>query len=222
MGKLADLGLTFDEVDQLVTENPSLYSFILGYAAELKFLATVLSPYLTDGSSRKPDDHDRLDQGDRVFDWNGVEVRMEVKSLQSASVKDTKDPGIRQASFQVDASDKRPVLLPNGHTIETTCLKVGSFDILAVNMWAMFGCWKFAYCLNEDLPRSKAAQYTEEDRKYLLATSMTLREDLRGTKFTWNLQELLLKVKAAKEALYEDNEDELSEPVEVGQRPSLF
>lgn len=138
MGKVADLGLTYDEIDRLVTDNPSMYSFLLGYAAELKFRDAVLPGVIGGAPTRKPDDHDRTDPGDRVFDWDGAPVRVEVKSLQTASVRVGAD-GVRRASAQVDASDRRALRLPNGSTVETTLLAAGTFDILAVNMWALFG-----------------------------------------------------------------------------------
>jgi hypothetical protein len=36
MGLLDDWQLTYDEVNELLTDNPSLRSFLSGYAAELK------------------------------------------------------------------------------------------------------------------------------------------------------------------------------------------
>ena len=67
----------------------------------------------------------------------------------------------------------------NGKTLETTCLVVGGFDIVAVNLFEFGQQWRFAFAKNSDLPRSKSPKYTLEQRKYLLGT---------GVKVTWPLE----------------------------------
>ena len=91
-----------------------------------------------------------------------------MKSLQTASVQQT-DEGY-QGRFQCDASDRRTVELPNGESMQTTCLVVGQFDLLAVNLFAFRERWDFAFIRNRDLPRSRYRRYTPEQRQYLLAT----------------------------------------------------
>jgi hypothetical protein len=57
---------------------------------------------------------------------------------------------------------------------------VGEFDILAINLFQFREQWDFAFILNRDLPRSNYKKYTEEQRKYLLATLVPV---------TWPIQE---------------------------------
>ena len=60
--------------------------------------------------------------------------------------------------------------MPNGRKIETTCLVVGEFDLLAVNLFQFEREWRFAFATNADLPGSRFSKYTPTERKYLLAT----------------------------------------------------
>jgi hypothetical protein len=168
--------ISVDELTQIVDENPSLRGFMIGYVSEFKVKQMFFTdPRLTE--TRKYDDHDRTKKGDLSFFYKGVEIRVESKSLQSTMVKHQN--GIWKGTFQCDASDRRKVTLPNGNTVETTCLLVGEFDLVAVNLFAFGDQWRFAFAKNGDLPRTTYKKYKEEDRQYLLSSSM---------KITWPLQ----------------------------------
>ena len=62
------------------------------------------------------------------------------------------------------------IKMPFGSTVNTTCLLVGEFDLLAVNLFAFEREWRFSFAKNEDLPRSKFRKYTPEQREHLLAS----------------------------------------------------
>ena len=178
MGFLEEWQLSFDEINELLTSNPSLRSFVAGYAAEMKCRRMWFSP--EDGRVTnviKYDDHDRTKKGDIAFDYRGEHFTVEVKSLQTNSIKEAGGRKVT-ATFQCDASDKRPVEFPDGSKVETTCLLVGEFDLLAVNLFGFYGEWVFAFAKNGDLPRvtgrGKAATYTQEQRDRLLASSMRM------------------------------------------------
>jgi hypothetical protein len=162
--------ITAEELSQIVQDNPSLRGMLLGYVAEKKFEEMFLGgPGISEVG--KADDHDRTKKGDRYVTYNGEQFIFEVKSLQTSTVKQLED-GTWCGKAQVDASDRRSVTLPNKERIETTCLKVGEFDVLAVNLFAFENRWIFAFAKNKDLPRSKWRGYTVKQRKYLLATTV--------------------------------------------------
>lgn len=152
-----------------------------GYVAEFQLRKKLKQ---TSGISdvKKYDDHDRTKKNDISFMFQGHEFTIEVKSLQTNSIR-RKETGTT-ATFQCDASDSRIVELPSGDSVKTTCLLVGEFDILAVNLFGFTGKWDFAFAINKDLPRSKYKNYTPEQQQYLLSTSM---------KITWPLQEPYVK-----------------------------
>lgn len=81
---LFGVDLTF--LSQVVQANPSLRGIILGHLAERKLWERLAAdPRLT--ALRKDDDHDRDSKGDLVVTYQGFEFRIEVKSLQTNSIK---------------------------------------------------------------------------------------------------------------------------------------
>jgi len=120
---------TVEELTQVVDQNPSLRGMILGYLAELKLEKLWLRhEEISDVS--KHDDHDRKKKGDRVVIYKGKEFIFESKSLQTNTIRRTEEGWVGKA--QVDASDRREVLLPDGTGVNTTCLLRNEFHILAV------------------------------------------------------------------------------------------
>ena len=159
--------ITPEELTELVDKNPSLRGMILGYLAELKLEKLWLSD-VDISSVTKDDDHDRKKKGDRVIRYKGQELIFESKSLQTATIERVE--GGWKGKTQVDASDRREVVLPNGGKVTTTCLVKGEFDILAVNIFAFEDKWRFVFAKNSDLPTSKYRKYDEYQRQHLLAT----------------------------------------------------
>ena len=128
-----DWDLKPDELNEIVNANPSLRGFLFGYVGEYK----VRHIWLSDNRISevvKYDNHDRKRKSDIVITYKGVPISIEVKSLQTRTIKKEKD-GTLVARFQCDASDSRNVSLPNGETLKTTCLVVGEFDLLAINIF---------------------------------------------------------------------------------------
>jgi len=169
MGALERWKLTIDELDQIVSANPSLCGFMFGYVGEYKLRKTWFSDERINNLV-KYDNHDRTRKGDLSFIYKGAPVTVEVKSLQTHSIR--KVGSEYTGKFQCDASDRRRVTLPNRQKIETTCLVVDEFDLLAVNLFEFEQEWRFAFAKNTDLPRSRFPKYTPQQRKYLLATLM--------------------------------------------------
>lgn len=164
-------GISLDELTQVVNDNPSLQGFLIGYIGEMKLRQMWFSDERVD-HVHKFDDHDRRHKNDLAVSYKGHEFTVEVKSLQTNSIRHEGD--VYRATFQCDASDRRAVKLPNGRKIETTCLLVGGFDLVAVNLFSFRHKWEFAFALNRDLPRTESAKYTPAQRKYLLATLMKI------------------------------------------------
>jgi len=166
---LDEWDITDIELTKIIKANPSLRGMILGYVAEYK-LAEHLRQNPHVSSVQKADDHDRKRKGDLLVVYKGVEFRIESKSLQTNSVE--REAGVCRGTVQCDASDKRKIKLDSGDEVETTCLKVGTFDVLSANLFAFNNKWDFAFALNSDLPRSKFKKYSKEVREQLLKTSI--------------------------------------------------
>lgn len=180
--------VTEEELTQIVDQNPSLRGMLFGYAAEVKLRQYIARNELVTGIE-KDDDHDRKKKGDLRIAFKGREFVIETKSLQTNSIR--KDDNEFFGKAQCDASDRREVTLPDGSTVNTTCLLVGEFDVLAINVFGFFDEWQFVFALNKDLPRSTFRRYTPEQRKHLLATLVPVAWPISGGILTTNLFVLL-------------------------------
>lgn len=171
--------ISAEELTKIVDENPSLRGFMFGYVSEYK-ARTYFDGHENIEKLMKYDDHDRSSKGDISFIYKRKEFKIEAKSLQTNSVIRTGDSSWT-GKFQCDASDRREILLPNGHTVNTTCLAVGEFDIVAVSLYAFGDEWKFAFAKNSDLPHPgvRSRNVAEADREYLIKTLIDI---------TWPLQ----------------------------------
>ncbi len=161
--------ITAEELTEIVSSNPSMRGLMLGYIAEYKLRKMWFEDERIENLT-KYDDHDRKRTGDIAFFYKRVPIKVESKSLQAATIRKVDD--VYTGKFQCDASDRREVILPNGERLITTCLVVGQFDILAVNLFEFEQKWRFVFARNRDLPRSKYRGYTSEQQQYLLSTLM--------------------------------------------------
>jgi len=184
---LDDLRLTEKQLTRIVDENPNLRGMLVGYAAEHHFRKHLERKLSVE--SIKDDDHDRSKKGDRRFYYNNKEYKIEVKSIQTNSVRNVNGKLVGKA--QVDASDKRRIELPNGSTIKTTCLLRDEFDILAINLYPLTRKWEFAFIRNEDIPQNTYAKYTSYQKRHLLPTSVKVELPLQEP-FSKKLKDLLI------------------------------
>jgi hypothetical protein len=163
--------LSDEELTTIIDENPSLKGFLFGYVAEFKLRALFRNnPLVTE--IIKSDDHDRRRKNDLTLLYKGRLFSVEVKSLQTQSIRRDLVTGQMSGVAQVDASDKRQVTLPDGSKIATTCLLRGEFDLLAINLFQFRQRWEFAFILNRDLPSSRFRSYTPFQQQMLLATTI--------------------------------------------------
>jgi len=170
-------GITAEELTAIVDNNPSLRGVLIGYIGEIKLKEFLAKTKQVDGL-HKADDHDRRNKNDLALNYHGHRFTIEVKSLQTHTVKTIEDSKTNSQLFsgkyQCDASDCRKVKLPDGSEVTTTCLVAGEFDIVAVNLFAFRGKWEYGFALNRDLGKSKHKSYTAEQQKFLLATLQTV------------------------------------------------
>ncbi len=176
MGIIEDWGITVDDINAVLSERPSVRGILIGFLSEYKLQRTVFSDARIHKLIRY-DDHDRSRPADFSLEYRGRQITVEVKSLQTNSVRTLN--GGRVGRCQVDASDKRLVLLPDGTSLKTTCLLAGKFDILAINLFEFNHKWDFAFIRNTDLPRSQYRKYSEYQRQHLLATTLQVEWPLQ-------------------------------------------
>ncbi|MGH9600266.1 MAG: hypothetical protein ACRD27_10410, partial [Terracidiphilus sp.] len=161
---------------QLIIDNPSLRGMIYGYVAEAAF--SVFLDALGVKKHFKPDDHKKT-KSDRTIDYNGRQYTIQLKSLQTNMIKEV-EPGKFSGKVQNDASDRRKIKLPNGKTIETTCYRIGEYDILGVSLQPFTGTWRFSFKKNKDLKRSTSRRYRPAVQRLLLSTLEDISFPLSG------------------------------------------
>jgi hypothetical protein len=122
--------------------------------------------------------------------YRGKAFDVEAKSLQTNTIKLDEQTQTWTAKTQVDASDRRDVILSSGKKLNTTLLKRGEFDILAVNCFGFGGEWKFVFAKNTDLPSSTFKKYEEADRQELIASLISVSLPIQHP-FYESLKELL-------------------------------
>lgn len=168
--------LTEKELTEIIDLNPSMRGLMMGYIAEYKLRKMHFSaPCFSD--VHKKDDHDRSAKGDLTITYKGHVFKIECKSLQTNSIVKTEE-GFT-GKYQCDASDKR-IIKVGRNEVATTCLLVGEFDIVAVNLFSFKNDWIFAFALNDDLPRSKHKKYPPAIQRRLLATLMPVSLPLQA------------------------------------------
>ena len=178
------------ELTRIIDDNPSLRGFIFGYISEYK-VRTIFEGHPGIKNLMKYDDHDRTSKGDISFYYKGREFQIEAKSLQTNSVIQLGNDQWK-GKFQCDASDRRKISLPNGHTVDTTCLAVGEFDIVAVSLYAFGDRWRFAFARNDMLPHpgNRSRHIAAEDQRYLIKTLIDISWPLQPP-FTTDVYSLL-------------------------------
>jgi len=177
-----------ETVIKVLEETPSVRGMVYGNFAEAMFADYLIELGVPVEDQSRDDDHAKT-KADRTFTRAGRSYTVQLKSMQTGSIKQL-DDGTFKAKIQCDASDKRPVDLPNGHRISTTCYVADEFDILAVPLQPFLGEWHYAFRLNETLPRSTYRGYSEEDRPFLLATLVPITWPL-GDEWSTDLFDLL-------------------------------
>jgi hypothetical protein len=173
-----------ERILQVLEETPSVRGMVYGNFAEAMFVDELISVGIPIEDQSRDDDHAKT-KSDRTFVSSGRTYTVQLKSMQTNSIRQLSD-GTFSAKIQCDASDRRPIVLPNGRKIETTCYQAGEFDILAVPLQPFLGTWRYAFRMNASLPRSRYRGYDDDIRKYLLATLVPITWPL-GPEWTRDL-----------------------------------
>jgi hypothetical protein len=153
---------------EVLESTPSVRGMVYGNLAEIQFARWLEQGGVPRDVQRRDDDHAKT-KSDRTFPYNGRQYTIQVKSMQTNSIKEPTRASFT-AKVQCDGSDRREVTLPNGHKLITTNYVAGEFMVLATPLHAFTGAWDFAFRLNTTLPRSTSKKYTPDDRQYLLKT----------------------------------------------------
>jgi hypothetical protein len=162
----------------VLRDRPSVRGMVYGNLAEVKLSRWLARNGVPLRDQTRDDDHAKT-KSDRTILYNGRRYTIQVKSMQTKSIKQVA-PGRFTAKVQCDGSDKRRVIMRNGKEIETTCYVAGEFMVLATPLHPFTDKWNFAFRLNSTLERSSSTKYSADDGQCLLKTLVPI---------DWPLQE---------------------------------
>lgn len=106
-------------------------------------------------------------RSDRTILYKARCHTIRVRSMQTARIRQT-GPGTFVGRVRCDGGERRKVMLPNGHRVQTTNCLAGEFTVLATPLHPFTGAWDFAFRLNDTLPRTISKRFAPEDRPHLL------------------------------------------------------
>ena len=137
-----------------------------GAARTLDQLTALVGPSLSKGPAWR----ERLAEvcAERGLDAQPAREETDTSDLMEGLYIKVEEGGRKTAETQVDGSDRREIVFPNGEKLTTTLLQRGEFDILAVNCFGFTGSWDYVFAKNSDLPSSTYAGYSEVARQSLL------------------------------------------------------
>ena len=149
-------GFTMDDIQEMISENPSLRGFLQGYLAERALKKQILEIPGVSSVTKIPDRD--AEKGDFKVVYKEVPITVEVKSISTSSVRDDVLTQTWQGSVTVKNTDKREVTVDGIGTFQTTKLVRGQFDILAVCCFAVSGTWDFVFMENRFIPSAAESQ----------------------------------------------------------------
>ncbi len=156
---------------EAIKRAPSLRGMILGYVAEEVFEKHIRLTQKQITEIVKHDDHDRTaNKSDRTITYHGRTYSIQLKSIQTNSIKYSEERRRLEAVVQNDGSDRRTVHLKDGSTVETTLYRKGDYDILAVPLFPFSATWEFAYKRNQDCRECNSRKYTDKQKAELLSS----------------------------------------------------
>lgn len=160
---------TPEELDAVITENPSLRGFLQGYLAEVALKKQLLLIPEVTSVEKIPDQ--ASEKGDLKVRYRDMDLTIEVKSIGTNTVKQDVLYDSWQGTVAVRSSDKKELEVEGVGRIRTSSIPRGGFDILAISCYAVSGKWEFMFMDNDNIP------YRDFKTPNLLKSSFTINPE---------------------------------------------
>lgn len=208
-----DWKLDPEEFNRIIDKNSNALSAIYGYVAEERLREAFLEDDDRVTNLRSPADQDSADKGDWAFQWRGEPMKIEVKSLQTHTIKevnqdqatltdDGSEPIRYKAGFHLKGTSDQRQITHEGEQYNTTLMDVEKtdVDIMGVNLYKIKDEWDFAFLKVDDLPRSKGSNYPDSLRQKLARSQIKLTIPLQDpyTKDLYGLMDEILEERGEK------------------------
>lgn len=144
-------GFNFDDIEDILTENPYFRGYLQGYLAEFRLKDAIKNLPGVTSVTKIPDFENR--KGDLEVIYKDTPITIECKSIESNSVKEDPLHNSWVGTVCIKNSGRREIL-HNDEPLMTTSLVKGAFDLLAVSCYAVNEQWNFLFMENRYLPES--------------------------------------------------------------------
>lgn len=143
-------GVTIEDIKAIAKSNSSFRGFSQGYIAEVALRRQLLCVEGVTSVEKIPDQS--LEKGDLKIGYNGIFLTLELKSLQTSSVRKDVIFDTWEGTVTVKNTDRRTLTLEDGTEFTTTSLVKGAFDILGICCLAVDGSWDFQFMESRFIP----------------------------------------------------------------------
>jgi hypothetical protein len=148
--------LTVSDLKDIAIHNPSFRGYLQGYIAERKLQAQLLTLPGVESVSKIRDQ--APEKGDLKVVYRSVPITIELKSLQTASIRHDPIHDSWEGTVMVKNGDRREIITPDGKHFVTTNLIKGGFDVLGICCLAVNGEWEFQFMESRFLPEHDSIQ----------------------------------------------------------------
>lgn len=160
---------TPEELDEVISGNPSLRGFLQGYLAEVALKKQLLQLPEVHSVEKIPDQS--AEKGDLRVRFKDMLLTIEVKSIGTNTVKQDVLYDSWQGTVAVRSSDKKELEVDGIGRIRTSSIPRGGFDILAISCYAVSSTWEFLFMDNDNIP------YRDLKTPNLLKSSFTVNPE---------------------------------------------
>lgn len=169
--------LSLDELSEMIDMYRPLKSSFDGHVSEYIFVKEYVKPFKRITDYYKPDSQSRSDKGDLTVTFDGIPIKIELKTILAGFVADpSRNP--RQITtlegthwrgrFKTRTSSARVVTFSDGSKHKTFCVPRSQVDVYGVCVRPFTGKWEYMYCLTADMPGCSTPELTPLQKHELL------------------------------------------------------
>lgn len=173
--------LNIQELSEIIDLYRPLQACFDGHAGEYVFVRDYVKtcPRITE--YYKPDNQNRNEKGDITVTFEGVPIRIEMKTILTGNrIQAYRNP--RQITnldgtywrgrFKTRTSAYKTVKFPDGTELSTLCVPRTQVDVYGVCVRPFTGKWEYMFCLTSDLPPNESRNLTPVQKSVLLKSEV--------------------------------------------------
>lgn len=173
--------LTLNEISEIVDMYRPLRASFDGHVSEFIFVKQYIKTCSRITEFHKPDNQDRSEKGDVTVVFDGVSLKIELKTILSGNRKtlkrnphqvNTVEGSYWRGRFKTRTSSYKTITFSDGSQLNTLCVPRKQVDVFGVCVRPMTGKWEYMYCTTTDLPGTENKEFTPLQQQELLKPEM--------------------------------------------------